>query len=903
MLHKIKLIGYFGSGLALLLSLELMNADRYPTQASDRPKLTATDSSARQLLQAGIKLYEQESFRDAVAVWLQSSSLFAREQDVLGEALALNNLALAYQQLGKWERSHETITQSLDLLRDRETWSQQPGYWEILAKALNTRGNWQWQTGKIQLALASWQNATTYYTQAGYQIGAIKTSINQAKALQTLGLTVQAVEILATVNRSLQPEADRELKATGLRYLAIGLRNLGKFNESAKKLQQSITFASKPQTVSLAWLELGNTQRQQYQQARNLGKVTEGQEYWERAMAAYQKAAASRDWFLRARLNQLSLLVETGKYSEANAFVTTFNFPSTLVANRSNIYALLNYARSLTCLQSSVTGDTSLSVRRRGRALATVPLCQSHSQSQNRLSDRALTEIVPIIKQAIAHAKSIQDTIAETQALSQLAETYELAGNPTTAKKINRQALLLVEGTPAAELVYRLQWQLGRILQQEGDLSAATIIYDRAIASLEQVRQNILAIDPQVQFSFRDRVEPVYREYAALLVTTENNTPPSQENLQQAIKAMDALQIAELENFLGCDLSPLVRLDKTTVDPTAAQIYPIILGDRLITIVDIPGKPLAYREIKVSRTQVEATITSLQNNLAQPGKTPEVLQQARQLYQWLIAPLESLLTANSRIATLVFVPDSLLRNIPFGVLYDGEQYLLEKNYAIAVSPQLELFTPSPSNAPLKVLTGGVEIPQTIEGIAFPAISQVEQELTQIAAATNTQAPLLNEAFTETNIKQELQQGNFSAIHWKTHGVFSSDPAQTFLVAYQDSIKANELQSLVQAASQDGQKPLELLVLSACETAKGDNRAILGLAGLTIRTGARTALSTLWRANDRATTLLMTKFYQLLNQPGTTKAEALRQAQLSLLKEEGYFAPYYWGTYILVGNWL
>jgi CHAT domain-containing protein len=180
---------------------------------------------------------------------------------------------------------------------------------------------------------------------------------------------------------------------------------------------------------------------------------------------------------------------------------------------------------------------------------------------------------------------------------------------------------------------------------------------------------------------------------------------------------------------------------------------------------------------------------------------------------------------------------------------------------------------------------------------------VERELEQISTEIETNDPLLNEAFTEANIKEQIQQNNFSAIHWKTHGVFSSDPTETFLVAYGDSIKANELQSLVQVASQDGQKPLELLVLSACETARGDNRAILGLAGLTVRTGARSALSTLWRAYDRATTLLMTEFYQQLTQPGTTKAEALQQAQLSLLKQEGYFAPHYWGTYILVGNWL
>ena len=387
-----------------------------------------------------------------------------------------------------------------------------------------------------------------------------------------------------------------------------------------------------------------------------------------------------------------------------------------------------------------------------------------------------------------------------------------------------------------------------------------------------------------------------------MILTTNDEQPPSQDNLRAAIKTIDALQVAELENFLGCNLSEIVKLDETTVDSTAAQIYPIILSDRLVIIIEIPNQPLFYREVNIKRSQVMQTLEALQDNLTQPGKTPEVLSYGQQVYQWLIAPLESLLAANPQIETLVLIPDSSLRNVPFGALYDGEEYLIEKDYAFAISPRLELFAPAPSVEPLKVLTGGVELAQTIEGIKFSAIAQVEQELTQIAQEVRTSPPLLNDAFTELNIKQESEQGKFSAIHWKTHGVFSSDPRETFLVAYQESIRANELQSLVKTASQDGQKPLELLVLSACETAKGDNRAILGLAGLTVRTGARTALSSLWRADDRATTLLMTNFYQQL-QSGKTKAEALHQAQLHLLREEGYFAPYYWGTYVLVGNWL
>ncbi|HHP7232070.1 MAG TPA: CHAT domain-containing protein [Xenococcaceae cyanobacterium] len=890
MLRNLKPIGYFCFALALILSLELigLNAAESKIRASDRPN----PNQARQFLEQGIELYEQEAFTSARNIWLKSGLLYAQQQDILGEALALNNLALAHQQLGEWGQSQQAIAKSLKLLQEGETLAQQPGYWEILAKASNTEGNWQWQTGQIQLALASWQNTTKYYTLADYQPGAIKAQINQAKALQGLGFTVRAVKLLTTVNQSLAQEPNSELKAIGLRYLGIGYRNLGQLAESAEILQQSINITPQDRPNNLGWLELGNTYRQQRDRNLAIGKETLAQEYFEQAMQAYEQAATSEGLALRAQLNQLSLLIEAGESAKAAEFSQKISFPVDLEANRANVYALLNYSRSLVCLHSPVT---------------TVPICNSQSDSSipqsEALSEIDFNQITATINLAIAQAQSLQDTIAEAQALSQLAEVDELQGNWEAARKLSQQALLSLEGTSSADITYLLHWQLGRILRQQGKLSEAILAYNQAIAALEAVRENILSIDPLVQFSFRDRVEPVYREAAELLLTTQGNTTPSQQNLQQAIRIVDALQLAELENFLGCDLSRLINLDETTVDPTAAQIYPIILSDRLITIIALPGKPLEYREIKVSQEQVTTTLTNLQNNLSQPGKTPELLQQAQQVYQWLLQPLESLLTANSQIKTLVFVPDSLLRNIPFNILYDGKQYFIEKGYALAVSPRLELFAPTPSSKPLNILTGGVEISQTIEGINFPAIAQVQQELNQIATEIPTNEPLLNEAFTEANIKQQLQQGDFSAIHWKTHGVFSSDPTETFLVAYQDSIKANELQLLVQTAIQEEQKPLELLVLSACETAKGDNRAILGLAGLTVKTGARTALSTLWRADDRATTLLMTRFYQQLVQPGTTKAEALRQAQLYLINEEGYFAPHYWGTYILVGNWL
>lgn len=840
-------------------------------------------------LKEGTKLYQQGNYSQAADAWNQASQQFNAKKNILGQALALSNVATAYSRLGQSNKSQQAIEQSLDLLVNLQ--ADTPEYWDIYAKVLNTQGNWQWMAGLAESALSNWQTAEQYYLRADRRSGIIKARINQAKALQFLGRTIEALKVLQQVKQDLQQQPDPELKAIGLRHLGRGLRNVGRLESSEAVLLQSTKIDRTAQDLNLAWLELGNTRRKIADRAKAIGKEAKAEEYFALASAAYERAQMSVDDSnsLQAQLNQLSLFVQQGDYNQAIALAESINPNLTsLAATRANIQAQLNYVQSLTCLKWSAVGACK----------------DSRSESELLKTNSPLVlkqNLISILERAIAQSGSLEDKITTAQAIGQLARVHELEGNWLQAQSLTQQALLLLEGLSAKDVAYSLEWQQGRILQQQGQTKGAIAMYRLAITSLEQVRSNILFIDRQVQFSFRDRIEPVYRQYAELLLSHERGVKPSQENLRQAIVTIDALQLAELENFLGCELKELVNLDKTTVDRTAARIYPIVLSDRLATIVEIPGQPLFYAETLVARSQIASTAIALQDNLAQPGRTANILQHSQKLYQWLFEPIE-ILKNNDLVKTLVFVPDGYLRNIPLGVLYDGKQYLVE-NFAIAVAPRLKLFTPQASANPLRVLTGGIGIAQTIEGTEFPQIDLVEKELTQIGGVVNTNSPLLNREFTEANIQQQLESGDFSAIHWKTHGVFSSDPTETFLVAYQDRIKADELQLLVAEATANGSNPLELLVLSACETARSDRRAVLGLAGITVRTGARSTLSTLWKANDRANTILMTEFYQQLAQPGMTKAEALRQAQLFLIAKKGYFAPHFWATYVLVGSWL
>jgi CHAT domain-containing protein len=141
------------------------------------------------------------------------------------------------------------------------------------------------------------------------------------------------------------------------------------------------------------------------------------------------------------------------------------------------------------------------------------------------------------------------------------------------------------------------------------------------------------------------------------------------------------------------------------------------------------------------------------------------------------------------------------------------------------------------------------------------------------------------------------------VHLATHGQFSSKAEDTFILTWDDRINIKQLNNVLKTRDLTESSIIELLVLSACQTAVGDKRAALGLAGMAVRAGARSTLASLWSVNDAATASFMIKFYQNLADNKVTKAEAVRRAQLSLLQNPDYSHPYFWAPFILVGNWL
>ncbi len=828
------------------------------------------ETAPSSLLQQGIAAYEAEQYLTAIDHWQQALAGFEVADDRDQQALTLSYLSLAYQQLGRWPEADTAVTQSLTLVQSSDASAA------VLAKALNTKGRLQWYQGAIEAALKTWQQATQAYEQEGDRTGILISLINQARVLQTLGFSVQAEQQLIQAEQLLQQETDPNLQATGWRNLGNALRRVGKLQESQQKLQASLQVQSvNPSVQSATLLDLGNTERALANRALAIGNTRAATQHFQTAQTAYQQASAiapSGLGQLQAQLNLLSLLVETDQDARAIDLAKSLSPKfDALPVTRSTLYGRLNYARSLSKL---------------------------NARQGNASSPETLATFLAVTQQ---QAQSVGDRAAESYALGQLGELYEQAGQWTEAQTLTQQALLQAEALQAPDIRYRWEWQLGRLAEQQGDRSSALAAYEAAVESLKSVRNDLLSISADVQFSFRDDVEPVYRGLVELLLVAEPGKSPSQENLKQAIQQVNSLQLAELNNFLGCNIAQVVDLGEVKADPTAAKLYPMILPNKLAIVLELPDQPLLYHEVLQPRLEILTALQQLRQDLSAADRTPEAIAGLNQLHQWLIAPFQTELRAQTQLKTLVFVLDGELRNVPMAALYDGQQYLLSE-YAIAVAPRLELFQPSPRPAQLNVFLGGVGEPQTLADRAFPKIEYLTPELEQIQKLVNAKQPLLNQAFTEPNLEKELQTGEFSAIHLKTHGIFSSDPEETFIVAYQELITGRDLGRLIQVGRLGEASPIELLVLSACSTAQGDNRAVLGLAGMAVQAGARSVVSTLWEAQDLPNTQLMIQFYQELLNPQISRAEALRKAQLHLL-ELGYTTPHVWATYVLVGNWL
>lgn len=798
------------------------------------------------LLEQGKQRYESGQLVEAVQLWKQALATSTQTGDLRQQAFAQYYLAVAYQDLGQWQAAEQAIAQTFKLVAS----VNDP---LLHAQLLNTQGSYQFRIGQTETALATWKQAEQHYRKLDDVAGIVLSQVNQTQAMQVLGLYRQARRTLEQLRQDLVSLPNSLLKAKGLQSLGVTLQAVGDLSQSQTVLTESLEITQQlntPPAVAEALLELGNT-------VRAKGDIETALRFYQQA----RLAAPSTQIWLEASLNQLKLLVEQNQFQQAYALMPEIQtYLEDMPASRLGVYAQVNFAASATSSRQLARND-----------------------------------IARLLSRALGQARSLQDARAEAYALGQLGHLYEQNQQWSDGLNLTRQALQIAQQLRADDLAAIWQWQQGRILRAQGVFEEAITAYSQSVTLLQSLRKDLVAM-PDVQFSFRAQVEPVYRQLVQLLLRDVDRLPTEigQPRLQRSREVIESLQLAELENFFreACLTYEPQSIDK--IDAQAAVIYPILLDERLEVILSLPNQPLQHYGSDLPNDAGRAAFRDLRQALIPAFPPSQVHPSAQQLYNWLIRPAEAALTQH-RIKQLVFVLDGYLRSLPMAVLHDGNQYLIEK-YSLALTPGLQLLSRVRSPQQFRVLAGGI----TEARQGFPALPAVKSEIAQIQAQLSTKV-LLDRNFTDAELQHEVADIPFSVVHLATHGQFSSKAEETFVLTWNDHLKVKDLEQLLQ--QRELNTPLELLVLSACQTAKGNDRAALGMAGVAVRSGARSTIATLWSVQDQSTAEFMATFYQKLTQPDISRAEALRQAQLSLLHNPQYQHPYYWAPFVLLGNWL
>ncbi|MGM3308193.1 CHAT domain-containing protein [Anabaena sp. WFMT] len=502
------------------------------------------------------------------------------------------------------------------------------------------------------------------------------------------------------------------------------------------------------------------------------------------------------------------------------------------------------------------------------------------------------------------------------------------------------------------------------LLQQNRILEAQRVLDLLKVQELEDYLSNVRGSDntaqgvaerPQEQQIRKgisgqiDKAIALGKELAQLeTVSISQRTEPQKQRIVQLRKSEQEIS-KQFETFLE---SPQVRewiaqLQQTTqgqafdlnayattlqdnlkkLQQDAVIIYPFMLSDRLELVLISPYAPPLRRTVPVKREELNRVIAEFRSTLTTPVRNPKI--PAQKLYNWLIKPLEHDL-AQAKTKTIIYAPDGQLRYIPLAALYDGKEWLVQRfriNNITAVS--LTDLNTKPQNQ-LNVLAaaftkGNYSVKAGDQEFNFSGLPFAGREVETLAQTVPNTTKLLDQQFNKDIV---LQMNDYSIVHLATHAVFTpGQPEESFILfGNGDRITLRDIKNW--------RLPnVDLVVLSACATGLGDllgdGREILGFGYQMQQTGARSAIASLWSVDDGGTQALMNTFYTILQQGNITKAEALRQAQISLITgnyaitgqqrrisikqpinsnspsqlKEQLSHPFYWSPFILIGNGL
>ncbi len=725
------------------------------------------------------------------------------------------------------------------------------------------------RSGNFGEAAALAASAAEFYVETENPAQHIKALLQLAEAQQALGEYRDAAR---TLNKGLVLAEERgDARPIALILGALGNIHiaLGPPSKAEQQLVRAAALAEKSHAQALSAVILNN-----------LGNHYAFQEASAKALAAYTKSAKLARQVenpvlaAHALANAARVTFQEGKPGKAKTLADqAAGIVHNLEDSHDKAYLLINIARTLSRLDAQLPG----------------------SKPPLRL------ESYRLLSEANEVATQVADPRAASYALGYLGELYEAERRYEEALAFTGRAIFHAQQVGANESLYLWHWQSGRLFNALGDREAAIDTYRHAVDILQTLRHQMSVTYGAPGSSFRESVGPVYQQLVDLLLKDAADTRDSvrvETLLRGARKTVEQFKAAELRDYFRDDCVDALQAKVKDVEEasvSAVVVYPILLKDRVELLLSFPGGKIKRYLVPVSSMALTEEVRTFRR-LLEKRTTNEYRSQARKLYQWLIEPFQSELETKD-IDTLVFVPDGVLRTVPMSALYDGRHFLIEK-YAVAVTPGIELTDPRPlDRQQLRAVFGGLS--KAVRG--FPPLAHVQRELQGIQQSYGGTL-LLDEEFLQDRLQETLTDERLNILHIATHAQFKGDIDNSFLLTYDGRLTINQLADYV-GVFRFRETPLELLVLSACETAQGDERAALGLSGIAIKAGARSALGALWKVNDVATSRLISDFYEQLKDPAASRAVALQRAQRNLIEDLSYRHPGYWSAFLLLNSWL
>lgn len=866
------------------------------------------------LVEQGIKDYNGGDFFNAIKHWQEALNQYKNNPSA--RAIVNENLARAYQKIGEEKAAIASLSAAIN--------------------DYGTIGNIQ-QVGRMKSELAQvysnlGQPRKAIALLCGKLIDKSKTSENQP--IQQIECTLESAAQIATKYN------DKHGKVAALGILGEAYRLIGSYDQAINYLDAAQKVATQDflvlNSLGNAYKSRGQLRELQADSAKKIGILSKEQEFTQKSVQDYDKArqyfqdsinfarSAKQDL---AQMRGLLNLIQLGSRKNQSKFINDEEFNQTLKD-------ALKILKTLPDSATKVYGEINLAYLQRD-AIGT----SLFTRCPNQLILSADNEALNLLENSVFTSNKLQDNRLISYSNGALGHFWECFKNDEKALKYTQAAIIAADNKLSAkDSLYLWEWQAGRILDKQERKEEAIASYQRAFDILEDIRQDILTAERDVQFDFRDVVQPLYRTLAEsrlnLLGVGAVADEQRAKQLSKVVNTIDALKLAELQNYFGndCILSELnpksvgeLLEDNSVAFKNTAFLSSIILDDKTGILLQLPNRATKFRWIEdpnqqgtkkiVDKAKLEKKIAEFRQGLIEGEIAINYnTATAAELYDWIIRPFAEDIKPEE-IKTLVFIQDGFLRSVPMAALYDSQQqkYLVE-TYAIATTPSLRLTTPKlRDRSTQRALILGLTTEATIDGKTFNALSAVPGEVSVVDRIFPNSIKLTDNNFIPENFQQKLQKTTYPIVHIASHAQFGIIPEDTFIVTGKNQkLTISQLETSLRNLNSKSDS-VELLALTACETAVGDDRATLGLAGVALQVGVKSAIASLWSVNDISTSELVKTFYTNYRNSGMSIAESLQKAQIRMInakklaQTEGvnikYDNPVYWASMIAIGNWL